>query len=148
MRKIYLIALLFSGTVVFCQTGGTGQKSDELNCYNKWVQKFDERGADEVADGVYDDIIITVRQGNKADCYNGKAEVKEKKVLTIYMQREDGSYDEIKWKWKNDRKNVAVSNGISTTLISADNKLVNVIWPKKIKAKKAPFKRAPEPEDD
>jgi hypothetical protein len=148
MHKIYFLAFLLSGTVAVSQTTSTNTKTDELNCYNKWAAKFDERGADEVGDGVYDDVIITVRQGNKAECYNGRVEVKEKKVVTLSIQREDGTYDELKWKWKSDPKSVIISNGISSTLISNDGKLVNVVWPKKIKAKKAPFKKAPEPTDD
>jgi hypothetical protein len=151
MKHFYIFVFIFCGAVGVAQTGGgaANNKADDLNCYNKWAQKFDERGADEVADGVYDDIIITIRQGNKADCFNGKVEVKDKKVVVIAMLREDGTYEELKWKWRNDgAKNVTIANGISTSLISSDNKIVNVIWPKKIKPKKAPFKRAPEPVDD
>lgn len=50
-------------------------KEVELNCYNKWAAKFEERGADAVADGTYDDVIITIRKGAQATCYKGKAEV-------------------------------------------------------------------------
>ncbi len=146
MKKIYIIGFILCVAAVSAQTNGG--KGEDLNCYNKWAQKFDERGAEDVNDGIYDDIIITVRQGSKADCYNGKVVVKDKKVVMISMLREDGTYDELKWKWKNDSKNITVANGISTSLITSDNKLVNILWPKKIKPKKAPFKRAPEPEDD
>jgi hypothetical protein len=148
MKNLYLILFIFFGGIAAAQTASNNNKADELNCYNKWAQKFDERGADDVADGIYDDVIVTIRSGNKADCFNGRAEVKDKKVIMFAILREDGSFDEMKWKWKNDVKNVTVANGISTSLISSDNKLVNVIWPKKIKAKKAPFKRAPDPTED
>lgn len=148
MKNIYLVLFILCGTAAFAQNGKGGGKTDGLNCYDKWAQKFDERGAEDVADGTYEDVIITIRSGNKADCYNGKVEVKDKKVVSVYMQREDGSYEELKWRWKNDTKNITISNGMSAALISSDNKLVNVIWPKKIKAKKAPFKRAPDPDED
>ena len=39
----------------------------ELNCFNKWSIKFDERGAEDVKDGVYTDVIITSRVGAKAN---------------------------------------------------------------------------------
>ena len=47
-------------------------KPIELNCYNKWSIKFEERGADPVADGIYDDVIISNRQGFFSQkCFNG-----------------------------------------------------------------------------
>jgi hypothetical protein len=50
--------------------------------------------------------------------------------------------------WKSDIKDITINNGISKTLITKDNQLINIIWPKKIKPKKAGFKKAPEPTDD
>lgn len=150
MKKIITTAALALALSINAQTGTTGTKAqqDDLNCYNKWAAKFEERGADEVGDGTYDDVIITVRSGAKADCFNGKVEVKEKKVTALYILREDGSYEQLKWEWKEGGKNITIHNGISLALITKDSKLVNVIWPKKIKAKKAPFKKAAEPTDD
>jgi hypothetical protein len=121
----------------------------EPNCYNKWSVKFEERGADDVKDGVYTDVIITFRQGAKADCYSGKAEVKDGKVLRFFLILDDGSFDEIKKVWKNDsNKEVEIINGISKTMITVHNELINIIWPAKLKAKKAAPKRAAEPADD
>jgi hypothetical protein len=121
----------------------------ELNCYNKWSVKFEERGAEDVKDGTYTDVIITFRQAAKADCYNGKAEVGGGKVLRFYLVLDDGSYDEVKKVWKNDsNKDVEIINGISRTMITVHNELINVIWPSKLKAKKAAPKRAAEPADD
>lgn len=120
----------------------------ELNCYNKWAQKFDERGSDDVADGVYTDVIVTFRTGANAECFQGKTIVKEHKVDMFYIMLDDGTYDQVQRVWKNDVKDINISNGISKTLITKDNQLVNIIWPKKIKPKKAGFKKAAEPTDD
>ena len=70
MKKILLAASLFLTLTSFSQ-----EKTIELNCYNKWSAKFEDRGAEDVKDGVYDDVIISNRQGAKATCNNGKAEV-------------------------------------------------------------------------
>jgi hypothetical protein len=120
----------------------------ELNCYNKWAQKFEERGAEEIADGTYNDVIITFRQAAEADCYNGKAVVKDGKVQTFFIELEDGTYDQVVRVWKSDIKDIPITNGISRTIITKDNILVNVLWPKKLKPKKASFKKAAEPTDD
>ena len=122
---------------------------EELNCYNKWSVKFDTRGAEEVADGVYTDVIITSRVGGKASCYSGKAEVLNKKLLRCYVTLEDGTYEEVKRTWKtNSNKDVTIINGISTSMVTVHSELINVLWPNKIKAKKPAAKKAPEPTDD
>jgi hypothetical protein len=148
MKKFYLftmLACLISGISV-AQKKAEGV---ELNCYNKWSVKFEERGAEDVKDGSYTDVIITFRQGAKADCYNGKADVKDGKIVGFYLILDDGSFDKVQKVWKNSSdKDVEIVNGISRTMITVHNELINVIWPSKLKPKKAAPKRAPEPTDD
>jgi hypothetical protein len=125
------------------------EKTVELNCYNKWAAKFEDRGADDVKDGVYTDVIITNRQGAKAVCNNGKAIVAEGKVAQFYILLSDGSFEEVKRTWKNkSNENVTILNGISKTLLSVHGELINVLWPNKIKPKKAKATTAPDPTDD
>ena len=144
MRKIIILLTVIVSINVRAQETA---KAD-LNCYNKWAQKFDERGADEVADGTYTDVIVTFRNGANAECFQGKAIVKEHKVEIFYIMLDDGTYDQVQRVWKSDVKDISINNGISKTLITKDNQLINIIWPKKIKPKKAGFKKAPEPTDD
>ncbi len=148
MKNLYLVAsisCLFFGTV------RSQVKTDktELNCYNKWSVKFEERGAEEIKDGVYTDVIITQRTGGKADCFSGKAEVMDGKLTKFYVVLDDGSYSEVNKVWKPESKAaVEIINGISRTKLTIHNEMVNVLWPSKLKAKKAAPKRAPEPADD
>ena len=146
MKKIITLAVLCVSLVARAQEV---VKVTELNCFNKWSQKFEERGSEEVPDGTYTDVIVTFRHGASAECFEGKAIVKEKKVESFYILLDDGTYDQVIRVWKNDsEKTVNITNGVSKTLITKDNQLINVIWPKKLKAKKAGFKKAPEPVDD
>ena len=145
MKNILLVSAFFLTAGVFAQS----QKPPELNCYNKWSAKFEERGADAVKDGVYEDVIITKRQGTKATCYNGKAEVRNGMIVIFYILLNDGSHEQVKRTWKNDSdKDVNIVNGISKTMVSVHNELINVLWPNLIRAKKAKPMMAPEPEDD
>ena len=148
MKKIFLSSAL---AIITASTSLAQSKPDitDLNCYNKWSVKFEERGAEEIKDGPYTDVIITFRQGAKADCYSGKADVKDVKLLNFYLTLDDGSFDKVQKVWKNNsEKDVEIINGISRTMITVHNELINVIWPNKLKAKKAAPKRAPEPTDD
>lgn len=121
---------------------------EDQNCYLKWAQKFETRGADEVADGVYSDVIITFRNGSEAECYNGKCEVKEGKVIAIYLKMEDGSYELVKKKSKYDNIPMKVTNGMTNTIVTMEDELINVLFVKKIKPKKAGFEKAANPNDD
>jgi hypothetical protein len=147
MKQVAFLVWMFISGLALAQT--TEVKPVELNCYNKWAAKFEERGAEDVADGVYTDVIITNRQGAQAKCFDGKVEVKNGKVLRCYIMLDDGSYEEVKKTWKNKtNENVTIINGISKAMVSVHNELINVLWVKKIKPKKAKPRKAAEPTDD
>lgn len=148
MEKRYLVILGLC-LVLGSSKAQKALDAPELNCYNKWSVKFEERGAEEVKDGTYTDVIITIRQGSRADCYSGKAEVIEGKLVRFFTEKVDGSLEEVKKSWKGDtKKSVSIYNGISSTMVTIHNELINVIWPNKLKPKKAALKRAPDPTDD
>lgn len=147
MIKKLLIAVTLLLTTA--QIKAQNEEPRELTCYNKWSQRFDERGAEEVEDGVYTDVIITSRIGSKANCWSGKAEVRNRKLVKCWIIKEDNSEEEVTRTWKNNsNKEVSIINGVSSSMITVHNELINVLWPKKIKAKKAAAKKAPEPTDD
>jgi hypothetical protein len=93
MKKAATLALMFASLtfVSFAQE----KKDEESNCYIKWAQKFEERGAEAVEDGSYTDVVITFRTGSSAECFNGKAEVKDGKVTGMFLRLEDGSYEPV-----------------------------------------------------
>lgn len=148
MIKKILLAFAISLTVN--QVQAQTEENRDLNCYNKWSIKFEQRGADEVEDGIYEDVIITSRVGAKASCWSGKAEVRKKKLVKFYIIKEDNTVEEVTRTWKKefDNKDVDIINGISETMLTVHNEMINVLWPKKIKPKKAAAKKAPEPNDD
>ncbi|HTL81694.1 MAG TPA: hypothetical protein VL651_08315 [Bacteroidia bacterium] len=156
MKKLYsgiLAMLLFAGLHAQTGTASTSSASSTTatttpeNCYTKWEAKFQERGADDVKDSTYNDVIITVRTGADAHCYNGKVVVKGGCVVTMYRQLQDGSFEEYKPKAKFDVP-ITITNGISKTLLTKDDDLVNVIFPKTLKPKKVGYSSAPEPPED
>ncbi len=147
MKKSIVLTLFLA--LVASTSFAQKEEKIEPNCYNKWALKLEDRGADEVKDGVYTDVIITSRMGNKAVCNSGKAEVLKGKVVKFYTLLSDGTYEEVKRTWKNkSNENVTISGGISRAMITAHNEIVNIIWPSSMKAKKAKPIAAPEPTDD
>jgi hypothetical protein len=147
MKKIPMFALFFAlaTSTAFAQK----EEKIELNCYNKWAVKFEERGAEEIKDGVYTDVIITSRMGSTAKCNTGKAEVLKGKMIKCFILLSDGTYEEVKRTWKNkSNENVTIVNGISKSMLTVHNEIINVIWYTSLKAKKAKPITAPEPTDD
>jgi len=146
MKYLNIVNFLFLVTILHAQNEASAK---ELNCYNKWAIKFEERGAEDVEDGTYTDVIITSRIGNKATCHQGKVQVLKGKIIKMYILLSDGTYEEIKRTWKNkSNENMTVVNGISTSAFTVHNEVINVIFPSKLKPKKAKPVNAPEPPED
>jgi hypothetical protein len=145
--KKYLLAFAFFAGVASVSTAQSKKPDDDSNCYLKWANKFETRGADDVADGTYNDVIITIRQGSDAECYSGKCDVKEGKVIAMYLQLEDGKYEQVKKKARYDIP-ITINNGMSSTYLTMDDEIINVLFIKKIKPKKAGPQKAIEPTDD
>ena len=144
--KIFSLAL---SLLLVTALNAQEKQQQELNCYNKWAMKFEERGADKVEDGSYDDVIVTNRQGAKAICYRGKVEVSNGIITRFFILLNDGTYEEFKRAWKNNSNvNVGIVNGISATMLSTHNELINVLWPSKIRPRKGMPVVAAEPVED
>lgn len=140
-----LVAIIALGILPVNAQTTTPPKQD--NCYTRWEEKFEQRGAETVADGVHDNIIISIRTGDEARCYNGRVEVKDGKIIAMYRLLDNGTYEPYKPKLKYDVPHTIV-NGISVTLLTQSEELVNVIFPKTLKPKKANYTTAPDPPQD
>jgi hypothetical protein len=119
---------------------------EELNCYDKYSKKFEERGANEVENGWHEDVIVTFRKGGNADCYPAKVKVEELKVTQIYLKYADGTFEIYKKNFKPGGE-FSIINGISQTKITVEDELVNVIFVKHIKPPKKKLVAAPDPDD-
>lgn len=147
MKKIILSALLIGA---FSFTGVSQNNEDDLTCYQKYAKKFEERGAFPVEDGTYNDVIITFRKGSFAECYFGKVRVKDKAVVTheMFLKFEDDTYEKIVRNFKYKDQAIDIIDGISRTMVTDDEELINVLFYKKIRPKKKSYKKAPDPNFD
>lgn len=138
--KTLLIALfsLFSITNLIAQ--------ESNNCYQDYAKIFETRGADEVADGTYDNVVITIRKGTFADCFIGKVTVEGGKIdgNNIQIQLVDKTFEQLEKRSKYD-KFLNITNGISKTMVTVEDELINVMFIKSIKPKKKAYNRAPMP---
>ncbi len=138
--KNLLQLLLVTSILIF---GSAMNASAQSNCYEEYAKVFTERGASPVPDGIQD-VALTVRDGNKVDCYMGKVEVKNNQIIrTLGVILEDGSVKKMDVKlnarYNDDAKPailyIDITNGMSSAFLSEDNKIVNVFFIKQINPK-------------
>jgi hypothetical protein len=152
MRKTILIFGLVAGmvSVVSAQLASNSSAPEEDgNCYVKWTKKFEARGADAVGDGTYTDVIITIRnlEDNMINCFVGKCDVKGGRVTAMYLKLDDGKYEQLVRKPRYEQS-ITINNGMSKPYITIDDDIINVLFIKKLKPKKAEFQKAPNPDDE
>lgn len=142
MKKIIITACL-----LVCSVFLNAQES--ATCYQKYAKVFEIRGADEVPDGTYDDVIVTIRKGRFADCFLGKVTVKNGEILktSIKLSYVDDSFESLNRSYKSDQP-ITIVEGVSKTLLTDDEELINIMFVGSIKPKKKALKRAPEPSFD
>jgi len=143
MTKILLSFLLLSLSFL-----ANAQTPVASTCFEKYAKKFEERGAFNVEDGWHLDIIITIRKGSTAECIPGKVKVLNGKIVEIYRQFSDGTYEETPMK-KNYKENpdFTIVSGMSKSVLTMDDEVINVFFPKHIKPPKKQFKSAADPDN-
>jgi hypothetical protein len=120
---------------------------DAQSCFDKYVKAFYERGAEEIKDSTYSDVIISIRDGNRTDCFFGMVTVRAGKVLVdqLYVQLTDDSFENVASTFKTNVP-VEVKNGVSQIILDKKDRIYNVIFAQHIKPKKQAYKRAPDPD--
>jgi len=144
-----LLQLLLVATILVF--GSAFHASAQSNCYEEYAKVFKERGANPIPDGVHE-VVFTIREGTKADCYMGKVEVKNNQIIqTLGVILEDGTVKKMGMKLNpkySDAQNPAILymdiiNGMSSAFLSEDNKIVNVFFIKQLNSKSKAIKLAP-----
>lgn len=148
MKKSILI-LLFASII---SVGYSQSKNDDsqLTCYQKYAEVFEKRGAYEIEDGVYDDVIITFRKGSMADCFYGKVTVKGGAINQeeMFLKFEDSTFERVVRKYRYPDQVTNIINGMSRTIVTIEDELIDVLFVKKIKPKKKSYVKAAEPDFD
>ncbi len=141
MRHFLNLALIIAFSSLTAQSTTT--------CYQKYAKVFEVRGANEVPDGTYEEVIVTIRKGSFADCLIGKVKVKNGIIdrNSIALSFVDGTFEPMHRSYKNNEP-VTILNGMSKTMLTDDEELINILFVNAIKPKKKAFKKAPEPSFD
>ncbi|MFD1552311.1 hypothetical protein DNU06_11240 [Putridiphycobacter roseus] len=137
MKKIFLLILLSVFFVnSYAQTG----------CYSDWKTVFEKRGAYTVTDDMYRNVIISFIEGEESFCIYGKVRVENGKIVSIFVQYEDGEFALMDQKFTNKLKRApGIVNGISEEISNEAGEKFYVLFVDKIKPKKREYKKAAGP---
>jgi hypothetical protein len=143
MTRILLSFLLLGSSLLM-----NAQTQPALNCFEKYAKKFEERGANNVEDGWHEGVVISIRKGSVAECIPGKVKVENGKIVAIYRQFSDGTFEETPMKktYKSGSE-IVIVNGISYSMLTTEDEVINIIFPKHIKPPKKQFKTAVDPDN-
>lgn len=150
MKKITLLICLISiSCIAFSQPQKDSVAEEHTTCYQRYAKVFQKRGAYNVPDGEYDGVIITFRRQGSTECYMGRVLVEEGAVDLdkMYLKFVDDTYDHVKVNYKY-KDAITIINGMSKTIVTIDDELVNVLFISKIKPKQKAYEQAPLPSFD
>ncbi|MBW7935736.1 MAG: hypothetical protein LC101_07435 [Flavobacteriales bacterium] len=142
-----LLSLILLASQVSAQNNDQKDKDDD-SCYRKWWRIFQLRGADDVIDGEYDNVIISFREGTRGNCFYGKCLVKKGTLREIYVKFVDGKYEKVEFDVKED---FMIKNGISDPVVAklkGNREVLNVIFKEKLRPKGNAYEQAPDPDID
>ncbi len=134
---LLFLTLIFSGT--FAQTG----------CLDEWKKAFAESGAYSVSDDMHRKVYISFVENGESWCVLGKARVENGKVVSVFLEYEDGTYELMDMKLTNTAgKAPGIENGISEEIINEEKEHFYVIFVEKLKPKKKEYKTVGGPGGD
>lgn len=137
-RTILLLFITFLFSGAYAQSG----------CLEEWRAAFEKLGAYSVSDDMHRKVYISFVEDGKSVCLSGKARVENGKIVSVFLQFQDGTYELMDMKLTN-TKGMApnVENGISEEIINEDNEHFYVIFVEKLKPKKKEYKTVGGPGD-
>ena len=118
------------------------------DCFTRLQKAFDDRGAYAVADDMHRNVILSYFEDGGSYCISGKTRVENGKIVSIFMQYDDGTYELLETKFYNAQKtNPIIVNGISEMIYTADGEKLKIIFIDQLKPKQKGFKEITLPDD-
>jgi len=133
---LFLFTFLFSG--VYAQNG----------CLQEWRDAFEKRGSYGVSDDMHRKVYISFVENGESMCVAGKARVENGRVVSIFLQFEDGTYELMDLDFANkDGRPPTIEDGVSEEIINEKKEHLFIIFVEKLKPKKKEYKTVGGPGD-
>lgn len=117
-------------------------------CLPAWQEAFKKRGAYSVSDDMHRKVYVHFVDGEDSYCAAGKTRVENGKIVSIFLQFEDGTYELMDMKITNTQgKPAGIVDGISEEMVNEQGQHFYVIFVEKLKPKKKAYKTVGGPGD-
>lgn len=135
-------------TVLFLSFALISLSGFSQDCFLRLQKAFDERGAYSVSDDMHRNVYVSFFEDGESICYKGKARVEDGKIVSVFLQFDDDTYELMEKKFFNAKKQKPiVINGISEMILTADGEKFKVIFIDTLQPKKKSYKRVALPDD-
>ena len=141
MKKSLLVLIIaVVSSVSFSQTS---------DCFLRLQKAFNVRGANPVSNDMHRNVIISYFQTDgSAFCIAGKARVENGKIVSIFLQYDDNTYELMEKDFYNSKKQKPqIVNGISEMIFNADGEKFKIVFIDQLKPKKKAYKSVSLPDD-
>ncbi|WP_070138537.1 hypothetical protein [Crocinitomix algicola] len=137
-RTILLLFFSLFYANMYAQTG----------CLEQWQAAFEKRGSFAVSDDMHRKVYVSFIENGESWCVSGKARVENGRVVSVFLQYEDGTYELMDMKLVNTQgRSPGVRNGISEEIINEENQHFYVIFVEKLKPEQKKYKTVGGPGD-
>lgn len=146
MKKYLLLAL---STLLLFSAGETiAQEKEELNCFEKYENVFNERGSYTISDNIYRNVMISFFEGDDVFCVRGKVRVENGYISAIFYYYDDNTEELYDKNFHNlNNEPPSIENGISEMIVNADRERLKVVFIDKLKPKRKKMQRMEVPDD-
>lgn len=118
------------------------------DCFLRLQKAFDERGAYSVSDDMHRNVYVSFFEDGESICYKGKARVDDGKIVSVFLQFDDETFELMEKKFFNAKKQKPITvNGISEMIHTADGERFKVVFIDTLKPKKKAYKQVSLPDD-
>jgi hypothetical protein len=118
------------------------------DCFTRLQKAFDNRGSYSVSDDMHRNVYISYFEDGTSRCIAGKARVENGKIVSVFMQYDDGTYELLDAKFYNSSKlQPEIINGISEMIYTVDGEKFKVVFIDQLKPKQKAFKTIDLPDD-
>jgi hypothetical protein len=118
------------------------------DCFTRLQKAFDARGSHSVSDDMHRNVYISYFEDGGSRCISGKARVENGKIVSVFMQYDDNTYELLDTKFYNTKKlPPAIINGISEMIQTPDGEKFKIVFIDQLKPKQKEFKTIELPDD-
>lgn len=126
MKKVLVI-------MIFSLVASTASSQD---CFTRLQEAFDIREAYPVEDGMHRNVYISYFEDGSSRCISGKVRVENNKIVSVFLQYDDNTYELMDAKFYNSEKQQpTIANGISEMIYTVDGEKFKVVFIESLKPK-------------